>query len=107
MTQQYTEENNVTISTPDDCSVPIVSQTEIEPIKTASFPHVRARHDDDGHRGRRGWAARARTTTSHRARSARHAYGGMRVGDITPRPTWSTASASRTRCRTSVFSAPR
>src|SRR5215813_11287459 len=35
MTQQYTEENNVTISTPGDGSVPIVSQTEIEPIKTA------------------------------------------------------------------------
>jgi hypothetical protein len=35
MTQQYTGGNNVTISTPDDGSVPIVSQTEIEPIKTA------------------------------------------------------------------------
>src|SRR5262249_41497087 len=35
MTQQYTGRNNVTISTPDDGSVPIVSQTEIEPIKTA------------------------------------------------------------------------
>src|SRR5262249_42377230 len=35
MTQQYTGRNNVTISTPDYGSVPIVSQTEIEPIKTA------------------------------------------------------------------------
>src|SRR5262249_47814041 len=35
MTQQYTGGNNVTISTPDDGSVPVVSQTEIEPIKTA------------------------------------------------------------------------
>jgi hypothetical protein len=35
MTQQYTGGNNVTISMPDDGSVPIVSQTEIEPIKTA------------------------------------------------------------------------
>src|SRR6516165_10429862 len=35
MTQQYTGGNNVTISTPDDGSVPIVSQTEIEPITTA------------------------------------------------------------------------
>src|SRR5262249_36288639 len=32
---QYTCGNNVTISMPDDGSVPIVSQTEIEPIKTA------------------------------------------------------------------------
>ena len=35
MTQQYTGGDNVMISTPDDGSVPIVSQTEIEPIKTA------------------------------------------------------------------------
>src|SRR5215470_10150662 len=35
MTQQYTEENNVTISMLDGGSVPIVSQTEIEPLKTA------------------------------------------------------------------------
>src|SRR5262249_27518187 len=34
MTQQYTGGNNVTTSTPDG-SVPIVSKTEIEPIKTA------------------------------------------------------------------------
>src|SRR5262249_28860461 len=35
MTQQYGGGNNVTISMPNDGSVPIVSQTEIEPIKTA------------------------------------------------------------------------
>src|SRR5215472_14533585 len=35
MTQQYTGRNNATISMPDGGSVPIVSQTEIEPMKTA------------------------------------------------------------------------
>jgi len=35
MTQQYTGRNSVTISMPDWGSVPIVSQTEIEPMKTA------------------------------------------------------------------------
>src|SRR5262245_52404631 len=35
MTQQYTGRNNVTISMPDGGNVPIVSQTEIEPMKTA------------------------------------------------------------------------
>jgi len=35
MTQQYTGRNNVTISMLDSGSVPIVSQTEIEPMKTA------------------------------------------------------------------------
>jgi len=35
MTQQYTGRNNVTISMPDGGSVPIVSQTEINPMKTA------------------------------------------------------------------------
>ena len=35
MTQQYTGRNNVTISMPDGGSVPIVSQTEIDPMKTA------------------------------------------------------------------------
>ena len=35
MTRQYTSPNNVTISMPDGGSVPIVSQTEIEPMKTA------------------------------------------------------------------------
>jgi hypothetical protein len=35
MTQQYTGRNNVTISMPDGGSVPIVSQTEIDPMKIA------------------------------------------------------------------------
>jgi len=35
MTQQYTGRNNATISMPDGGSVPIVSQTEIDPMKTA------------------------------------------------------------------------
>src|SRR5262249_47397751 len=35
MTQQYTGRNNVTISMSDDGSVPIVSQREIDPMKTA------------------------------------------------------------------------
>jgi hypothetical protein len=35
MTQQSTGRNNVTISMPDRGGVPIVSQTEIEPMKTA------------------------------------------------------------------------
>src|SRR5262249_38681835 len=33
--EQYTGRNNATISMPDGGSVPIVSQTEIEPMKTA------------------------------------------------------------------------
>src|SRR5262249_42125893 len=37
MTQQYTGRNNITISMPDGGSVPIVSQTEIESMKTALF----------------------------------------------------------------------
>src|SRR6516225_932875 len=35
MTQQYTGRNNVTISMPDGASVPIVSETEIDPMKIA------------------------------------------------------------------------
>jgi len=35
MTQQYGSRNNVTISMPDGGSVPIVSQTEIDPMKMA------------------------------------------------------------------------
>src|SRR5262249_10548863 len=35
MTQQYTGRNNVTISMRDGGSIPIVSQTEIDPMKTA------------------------------------------------------------------------
>src|SRR5262249_54033373 len=35
MTRQYTGRNNVTISMRDGGSVPIVSQTEVNPMKTA------------------------------------------------------------------------
>src|SRR5262247_4157380 len=35
MTQQYTGRNNLTISMPDGGSVPIVSQTDIDPMKMA------------------------------------------------------------------------
>jgi len=42
MTQQYTSRNNVTISMMHGASVPIVSQTEIEPMKTALFLIVRS-----------------------------------------------------------------
>jgi hypothetical protein len=35
MTRQYAGRNNVTISMPDGSSVPMVSQTEIDPMKTA------------------------------------------------------------------------
>src|SRR5262249_56891301 len=42
MTRQYAGRNNVTISIPDGRSVPIVSQTEIDPMKT-SLSHARAR----------------------------------------------------------------
>jgi hypothetical protein len=41
MTQQYMGQNNITISMPDGGSVPIVSQTEIDPMKTALSPHAR------------------------------------------------------------------
>jgi len=54
MTQQYTGENNLTISMPDGDSVPIVSQTEIDPMKTA-LSLMLARHDDGTQRA----AARA------------------------------------------------
>jgi len=49
MTRQYTGRNNITISTMDGGSVPIVSQTEIEPMKTALSCHA-AHHDDGAHR---------------------------------------------------------
>ena len=38
MTQQDASRNNLTISTMDGRSVPIVSQTEINPMKTALSP---------------------------------------------------------------------
>jgi len=65
MTQQYTGRNNVTISMPDGGSVPIVSQTEIDPMKTAlslmlalSATALNAKPQS---RSRRPRAARART----------------------------------------------
>jgi hypothetical protein len=45
MTQQDTSGNTLTISTFGDCGVPIVSQTEIDPMKTALSVMLR-RHDD-------------------------------------------------------------
>src|SRR5262249_22697601 len=67
MTQQYTGQNNVTISMPDGGSVPIVSQTEIDPMKTAFFPHARARRDYGAHRA----AARAEAAGAGRLVPAR------------------------------------
>ena len=76
MTQQYTRRNNVTISMPGGGSVPIVSQTEIEPMKTAlslMLPLITTALDQGRCpcRSRRGRAARARTAipwapTAHR-----------------------------------------
>jgi hypothetical protein len=80
MTQQDASRNNLTISTMDGRSVPIVSQTEINPMKTGSFPHARARHDNGAHRApRRGekaeenWEAKA-------ADGAPTSYGRDRAG---------------------------
>jgi hypothetical protein len=50
MNQQSRRRNYVTISMPGGRSVPIVSQTENDLMKTAIFPHARARHDDGAHR---------------------------------------------------------
>ena len=75
MTQQDTSRNNLTISMFGDASVPIVSQTEIDPMKTALSVMLR-RHDDGPQPSRRpyrkppGRAPRAHTAISHRARSA-------------------------------------
>src|SRR5439155_18206273 len=72
MTQQDTSRNNLTISTFRDTSVPIVSQTEIDPMKTALSIMLR-RHDDGPQPSRRpyrkppGRAARARPAISHRS----------------------------------------
>src|SRR5262249_1055731 len=55
MTQQYTGGNSPTISKARGVSVPIVSQTEIAPMKTALSRMFGARHDDGAH----GAAARA------------------------------------------------
>jgi hypothetical protein len=80
MTQQYTRRNNVTISMPGGGSVPIVSQTEIEPMKTAltlMLPLITTTALDQGRcpcRSRRGRAARARTAISRRAPTARRRW---------------------------------
>ena len=50
MTRQYASRNNVTISMPGGRSVPIVSQTEIDPMKTALSLNACAHHDDGAHR---------------------------------------------------------
>ena len=93
MTQQDISRKNVTISTFEDFSVPIVSETEIDPMKTALSVMLR-RHDDGPQPSRRpyrkppGRAARARTAISHRARSA-----CRRRALRTPSPTRATALA--------------
>ena len=93
MTQQDTSRNNLTISTFRDTSVPIVSQTEIDPMKTALSIMLR-RHDDGPQPSRRpyrkppGRAPRAHTAISHRARSA-----CRRRALQTPSPTRATALA--------------
>jgi hypothetical protein len=93
MTQQDTSRNNLKISTFGDFSVPIVSQTEIDPMKTALSVMLR-RHDDGPQPSRRpyrkppGRAARARTAISHRVRSA-----CRRRALRTPSPTRATAPA--------------
>ena len=94
MTQQYMGRNNVTISMPDGGSVPIVSQTEIDPMKIALSLMLAPRHDDGAHRAAaraeaaRARAARARTPTSRAAHSARR-HWVLR----TPSPSRATALA--------------
>src|SRR5262245_53188788 len=73
MTQQYTGRNNVTISMPDGGSVPKVSQTEIEPMKTALSLMLGARHDD----GARGALARAEAAGPGRELPARVHHKGL------------------------------
>jgi len=96
MTQQYMGRNNVTISMPDGGSVPIVSQTEIDPMKIALSLMLAPRHDDGAHRAAaraeaaRARAARARTPTSRAAHSARR-HWVLR----TPSPSRATALARR------------
>src|SRR6266404_6537376 len=93
MTQQDNSRNNLKISTFGYFGVPIVSQTEIDPMKTALSVMLR-RHDDGPQPSRRpyrkppGRAARARTAISHRARSA-----CRRRALRTPSPTRATAPA--------------
>src|SRR5262249_12734354 len=76
MTQQYTGRNNITISMPDGGSVPIVSQTEIDPMKIAlslmlALATRTALTEPLPVPKRQGRAARARTPTSRAAHSAR------------------------------------
>jgi hypothetical protein len=77
MTQQCIGRNNITISMLDGGSVPIVSQTEIEPMKTALSLMLPAHHDERRSpsrcpcRSRRARAGAARTGTSQAAHSAR------------------------------------
>jgi hypothetical protein len=93
MTQQDISRNNVTISTFEDFSVPIVSETEIDPMKRP-FPSCSGATTTALNRSRRpyrkppGRAARARTAISHRARSA-----CRRRALRTPSPTRATALA--------------
>ena len=80
MTQQYTGRNNITISMPEGGSVPIVSQTEIESMKTAISLMLAPQHDDGAHRA----AARAEAAGAgrlvparlHRERLILHAVTG-------------------------------
>src|SRR5262249_53915825 len=67
MTQQYTGRNNITISMPEGGSVPIVSQTEIESMKTALSLMLAPQHDDGAHRA----AARAEAAGAGRLVPAR------------------------------------
>ena len=80
MTQQYMGRNNVTISMPDGGSVPIVSQTEIDPMKIALSLMLAPRHDDGAPRAAaRAEAARAGRLVParlHRERLILHAVTG-------------------------------
>jgi hypothetical protein len=104
MTQQYMGRNNVTISMPEGGSVPIVSQTAIEPMKTALSRMFGAPHDDGAHRA----AARAEAARAGRFVPARllrewlvlHAVVGARrrrfaAGDESPRGAADLAKCAR------------
>src|SRR5262249_8950082 len=95
MTQQYTGRNNVTISMSDDGSVPIVSQREIDPMKTAlsltlALVTTTALAEPFPGPQPRGQAARARTAISRAAHSA-----PRRRVLRTPSPSRATALARR------------
>ena len=76
MTQRTSGGNNVTISTLTAASVPIVSQTEIDPMKTALSRMFGARHDDGAHRA----AARAEA-----GRTGRPPHGYIASGSFSAR----------------------